>query len=395
MVGIASALWWWTRRLGYPPTPGATQRWRDELSRLPDGFRREMDALAHGELHDALLARRLTRAGTRFARSAARLPSPTTVLLESVHAVAENPAAPVSSRHRFVPVWAVPVTLAVVFASDLFVSSILVAIVGASLTEIEAQRITVLVTLGYLAAGKVIAAGLLHKRRLQTVGGTVATLTVSYTLARGVAAHASQWFVISLLPTLVAVVVTVLAHPDPADHERATRAHRRSMRRLARSRRRCEARFARASRTGARLCHLAAPGLVARTRAISSGEPLVFDTHDVTEALRRLGLGRHFEALDRANEALQMSHLRRADSGPGPNCGAWHETLHSSPNQCSPTRCSPDPPDTFAAPGGGGTHCAGHGRRRRCDVARRGRRQPTPITTAPSNARSTTPSTTS
>ncbi|MEZ5255510.1 MAG: hypothetical protein R2705_01025 [Ilumatobacteraceae bacterium] len=48
-----------------------------------------------------------------------------------------------------------PVTLAVVFASDLFVSSILIRDRRrVAPTEIGAQRITVLVTLGYLAAGR-------------------------------------------------------------------------------------------------------------------------------------------------------------------------------------------------------------------------------------------------
>lgn len=324
LAAIVCALWWWWwRRLTWPETPWSRRRWLDVLDRQGDGFKREISVLQWSTLHDGLLARPLRRLGGRFARAVAELAtSMVTMELAAAEFHRCRGRAHQSCRRLLSSTIAGRLVPLLVLGADLVLASLAIQAVSPELDWMRATVVALTVSLTYVVAGRVIADGLLHGRLGRTIAGSLIAITIAAVMASLRFDYRWQWFLMALAPTAVSVMVSLLNHPETPEIELALQEERKRRRQYQRALDRLTRRLAKAGDVGALLTYRAAPSLVARPRAVASGEPAPIVPLDVAATLAELGLSRELEVLRHAHELVRKLRQDAATSPHDADTGA-------------------------------------------------------------------------
>jgi hypothetical protein len=202
-----------------------------------------------------------------------------------------------------------------VLGADLVLASLAIQAVSPELDWLRATVVALTVSLTYVVAGRVIADGLLHGRLGRTIASSLIAITIAAVMASLRVSYPTQWFLLALAPTAVSVMVSLLNHPETPEIELALQEERKKRRRYERALDRLTRRLAKAGDIGALLTYRAAPSLVARPRAVSSGELAPIVPLDVAATLAELGLSRELEVLRHAHELI---HQLRQDAATSP-----------------------------------------------------------------------------
>lgn len=324
MAGVAIpvvAIWSRWRRLTWPETPRSRHALAGRLARRPNRFEEETEADQWGAVHDGLLPRRLGRLGGRFAASAARLGSalPLLQLAAEQHLARRSPTA--RTRRRLMPPAADWVLGAITLRADYAIGTTVVGAAAPLLDEDRAELVAIAIAISYFVCGRLVADGLLHRRWGRVWGGSAALIAFAMTAASFQDYWKAQWFLLALAPAIVALVATLLAHPEPAEVALAIERERVAHRRFRRALRRVARHHARSARLATRLAYAAHPGLVARPRAVGFGQPAPGADIDIRRTLERFGLSHQLDLVDDAHRQLhelsttgstERRHLRSA-----------------------------------------------------------------------------------
>lgn len=310
LVGAALllvAMWIWGSRLTGPVTRQWLQRWRDELARRPDGFRRLAEVGWWATLHDGLRNLVLVIRADRYGSAAASLH---VSMYEAVRAGARvrnalatrRQAGPPSLRPHLSPLMAGRVLPVATAAADWVLATVALAAMGLDTARSFVAAVPTAVAMA--VSGRMIGVAIRAGRPWNAAVPAGAAMAIAFTLAHAQPEHAQRFFVVALAPVFVGAAAFLLGHLnspeiEAADDEirRGNRAARRSVRRLGRHLARTEGRRA-------RLAALAAHRVVARPRVAANGEQPPITHLDAVEFLAEMGVVTEPELVVRAHRLL-------------------------------------------------------------------------------------------